>query len=78
MRSPSEDQIHSRWLRQDGTFDREAYEGDEEVQEILAKRRRLGIEGEMNSNTELTMPGKARSTLVDATRKRSRSGKSSY
>ena len=40
MRSESEEYISGRWTRADGTFDREAYEADEEVQEVLAKKRR--------------------------------------
>ena len=79
MRSKTEDEttkdeVPSRFLRADGTFDREAYEGDEEVQEILAKRRRLGIEGGISSNRDLVMPEKARSTLMETGKKRTRVG----
>ena len=75
MRSKPEEELTSQWLRNDGTFDREAYDHDETVQEILAKRRRLGIEGNISSNTEILMPAKARSTLLGPGKKRSRSTK---
>ena len=65
MRNQSEDQIRSRWTKDDGTFDREAYEADEEVQQILAKRRQLGIMRPIHSSGDLTMPSKAQKTLVD-------------
>lgn len=64
MQNKIDDSITSRWTREDGSFDREAYEADEEVQEVLAKRKRLGIERDMTSNGDLLMPDKARSTLV--------------
>ena len=73
MRSESEDYISGRWTREDGTFDREAYEADEEVQEVLAKRRRLGYTKPMHSSGNLTMPHKAHSTLVDGPTKRRKS-----
>ena len=80
MRSRAEDgaasaaaaAVASRWQRPDGSFDREAYELDEEVQEILAKRRRLGIEGAISSNRDIGMPEKARSTLMETGKKRTR------
>lgn len=65
MRNKSEDQIRARWTKEDGTFDREAYEADEEVQQVLAKRRQLGIMRPMHSSGDLTMPSKAQNTLVD-------------
>ena len=75
MQNKMEEEIVSRWHRTDGTFDREAYDLDEEVQEAIAKRRRLGIEGEISSNTEIVMPGKARSTLLGTGKKRGRVAK---
>ena len=68
LRSNSDEVFRSRWAREDGSFDREAYEADEEVQEILAKRRRLGYTKPMHSTDNLTMPQKAQSTLVDKPR----------
>lgn len=70
MRSESEEYIHGRWTREDGTFDREAYEADEEVQEVLAKRRRLGYVKPMYSSNEMTMPHKAQSTLIEGPQKK--------
>ena len=85
MRSKSEEAaaaaaaaaVRQRWQHEDGTFDREAYEGDEEVQEIMAKRRRLGIEGAISSNRDLVMPEKARSTLMETGKKRTRASQGS-
>lgn len=65
MRSESEEYIQGRWTREDGTFDREAYEADEEVQEVMAKRRRLGYTKPMHSPGDMTMPHKAQSTLIE-------------
>ena len=77
MQNPVDAAITARWTRPDGSFDREAYEMDEEVQEVLAKRKRLGIERDMTSNGNLLMPDKARSTLVGQPhRKRVRTEKS--
>ena len=71
------DEFASRWTKDDGSFDREAYEADEEVQEVLERRRRMGTSGELSSNGGLTMPGKARSTLVgQPNKKRTRTEKS--
>ena len=70
MRSESEEYVQGRWTREDGTFDRDAYEADEEVQEVMAKRRRLGYMKPMYSSGELTMPHKAQSTLVDGPQKK--------
>lgn len=64
MQSKIDEEITARWTRDDGSFDREAYELDEEVQEVLARRRRLGVQGDLTSNGNLLMPEKARSTLV--------------
>jgi hypothetical protein len=78
MQNKIDEAITSRWTREDGSFDREAYEMDEEVQEVLAKRKRLGIQGDMTSNGNILMPDKARSTLVGQPhRKRIRTEKSS-
>ena len=70
MRSESEEYVQGRWTREDGTFDRDAYEADEEVQEVMAKRRRLGYMKPMYSSGDLTMPHKAQSTLVDGPQKK--------
>ena len=74
MRSKSEETSASRWTRADGSFDREAYELDEEVQEARAKRIRLGHPGDISSNRDITMPSKAKQTLMDSGKKRTRSG----
>ena len=65
LRGDSDRVYLSRWTREDGTFDQQAYEADEEVQEILAKRRRLGVTKPMHSTDNLSMPQKAQSTLID-------------
>jgi hypothetical protein len=78
MENRIDEAVVSRWKLADGTFDREAYIMDEEVQEILAKRRRQGITREMSSIAATGMPDKAKSTLMGngASRKRSRAEKS--
>ena len=76
MRSESEEYFSGRWTRPDGTFDREAYDADEEVQEALAKKRRLGYTKPMHSSGNLTMPHKAQSTLMDGPKRKSSRGKS--
>ena len=68
MRNKSEDAIKARWTLDDGTFDREAYEADEEVQEVLAKRKRLGYHKPMYSSADASnhsMPEKAQRNLLD-------------
>ena len=75
MENEGEEELLARWKVADGTFDQEAYQQDEEVQETLMKRRRLGIAGSISTEGVL-MPAKARSTLVGPTRKRSRAEKS--
>lgn len=68
MRNKTDDAIKARWTRDDGTFDREAYEADEEVQEVLAKRRRLGYHKPMYSSADASnhsMPEKAQRHLLD-------------
>ena len=76
MQNKIDEAITSRWTREDGSFDRGAYEADEEVQEVLAKRKRLGFPGEMSSSGNLLMPDKAKSTLVgQPNRKRIRTEK---
>ncbi|MCJ1250733.1 hypothetical protein MMC30_007961 [Trapelia coarctata] len=74
MDNKAEDEVLSRWRNASGNFDREAYMMDDEVQEALSKRQRLGITRGMSSTAEgdLSMPEKARSTLVGSRRKRSR------
>jgi hypothetical protein len=78
MENRVDEAVVSHWKLADGTFDREAYIMDEEVQEILAKRRRQGITREMSSIAATGMPDKAKSTLMGngASRKRSRAEKS--
>jgi hypothetical protein len=77
MRNKQEETIRARWTREDGSFDREAYEADEEVQEVLAKRKRLGYNKPMYSSVDHVMPGKAQSTLVEGPPKKRKSiGKS--
>lgn len=73
MENKTEDEVLSRWRNASGNFDREAYMMDDEVQEALSKRQRLGITRGMSSTAEghLMMPEKARSTLVGSRRKRS-------
>ena len=78
MRSESDELVQGRWTREDGTFDRDAYEADEEVQEVLAKKRRLGYTKPMYSSGDFTMSHKAQSTLMDGPqpqKKRRGSGK---
>ena len=68
MRNKHEEAISTRWTKEDGSFDREAYEADEEVQEVLAKRKRLGHTRPMYSladGTNHTMPEKAQRSLLD-------------
>jgi hypothetical protein len=74
MENPSEEECVKRWSTVDGYFDREAYSNDEEVLEVLAKRRKLGIKEHFSSFADVAMPEKAKATLMgdESSRKRTR------